>query len=92
MGILVFNPPGIVMAILALGIAFGVGSLVGTRAEGPLTLIAGVMILIFDLAYRLLRKEGHWLIPNKGGSLFFLPAWVMGALWIILGIIYTIRG
>lgn len=91
MGIIVFNLPGIVMAALAFGIAFGVGSLAGTQAEGPLTLIGGVLILIFDLAYRLLRKEGHWLTPNKGGSLFFLPAWAFGALWIVIGIVYTVR-
>lgn len=91
MGIIIFNIPGIIMAALAFGIAFGVGSLAGTNAEGPLTLIGGVLILVFDLAYRLLRKAGHWLVPNQGGSLFFLPAWMFGVLWTILGIVYTVR-
>jgi len=27
----------------------------------------------------------------RGGSLFFLPAWMFGALWIVLGIVYTLQ-
>jgi hypothetical protein len=57
-----------------------------------LTLVGGIFLLIFDLAYRLLRKDGHWLKPNSGGSLFFLPAWAFGALWIVVGAVYMAKG
>jgi hypothetical protein len=89
---IVFNTPGIIMAALAFGIAFGLGAMIGTTGEGPLTLMGGVLLLAFDLAYRLLREGGQWWIPSRGGSLFWLPAWTFGALWIVLGIVYTARG
>ncbi len=90
MGIIIFNLPGIIIAALAFGIAFGIEALGGPRGEGPLTLIGGILVMIFDSAYRLLRRGGHWLTPNKGGSLFFLPAWAFGVLWIILGVVYIV--
>lgn len=90
MGFIVFNLPGIIMAAVAFGIAFGLGELIGTKAEGPLTFAGGALLLVFDLAYRLLRTGGHWLVPNRGGSLFFLPAWTLGALWVVLGIFYAL--
>jgi hypothetical protein len=92
MGVILFNLPGIIMVAAAFGIAFGVGELTGYNSEGPLTLIGGILTLIFDLAYRLASKEGHWITPNKGGSLFFLPAWCFGALWVVLGTVYTVQG
>lgn len=82
---IIFNIPGIIIAAAAFGIAIGVGAIAGIEDEGPLMLAGGVLVLVFDLAYRLLRKNGHWLSPDKGGSLFFLPAWIFGALWIVLG-------
>jgi hypothetical protein len=82
---MIFNLPGIVMAVVGFAIAFGVGELVGVSAEGPLMMIAGPMIAIFDLAYRRKTENGHWLIPNRGGSLLFIPAWVLGLFWAVLG-------
>jgi hypothetical protein len=49
-------------------------------------------LLAFDLAYRLFRTHGHWLKPDSGGSLFFLPAWCFGGFWFVLGIVYIARG
>lgn len=92
MTILVFNLPGIFMVAMAWGLAFGFGALVGTRSEAPLTIFAGVLILMLDMVYRLLRKEGHWIVPSRGGSLFYLPAWGFGILWITLGIVYALSG
>jgi hypothetical protein len=86
MGVVVFNLPGIIMAALAFGIAIAVMS---THAQG--TLIGGVLVLVLDLAYRLLRTDGHWLMPNRGGSLFFLPAWFFGVFWTVLGIVEMVR-
>jgi hypothetical protein len=92
MGIIIFNLPGIVMTACAIGIAFGLGEPTGWNNEGFLTSVSGAFVLTFDLAYRLMRRDGHWYKPDKGGSLFFLPAWVFGILWFILGIVYIVRG
>ncbi len=91
MGILIFNLPGLVIVALAFAIAYGIGEQTGMSEKGPLTLFGGLFVVIFDLAYRLLRTDGHWLTPSRGGSLFFLPAWMFGALWIVLGIDYTLQ-
>jgi hypothetical protein len=35
MSVIVFNLPGIVMAVIAFGMAFGIGELTGNTTEGP---------------------------------------------------------
>ena len=65
------------MFALAFGIAIGAGALVGTRDEGPLTVLGGALTFAFDLFYRWLKQDENWLITNKGGSMIFLPAWVL---------------
>jgi hypothetical protein len=92
MSIIVFNLPGIIIVAAAIGIAFGIGELTGHNSDDAITLVGGALTLVLDLAYRLLRKEGHWLRPNQGGSLFFLPAWCFGALWVVLGIVRMLYG
>lgn len=87
----IFNAFGLFMLVVAFAIAFGVGNLIGTDAEGPLMIIAGPIVVAMDLTLRLKGEDGHLLIPNRGGSLFFLPAWVFGVLWLLLGIVYTVQ-
>ena len=33
-----------------------------------------------------------WIRPNAGGSLFFLPTWSFGVLWLVLGAVRIVRG
>jgi hypothetical protein len=33
-----------------------------------------------------------WVRPNTGGSLFFLPTWGFGVLWVVLGAVRIVRG
>lgn len=92
MGIIIFNLPSIIMAAAAFGMAAVIGELSGWNNEGFLTSVLGAFILTFDLAYRLLTKSGHWFQPDRGGSLFFLPAWASGIFWFIIGIVDIARG
>lgn len=89
---IIYNYVGLIMAAIAFAAAFGVGALIGTNAEGPLMIIAGPLLAALDIGYRLATRDGHLYIPDKGGSLFFLPAWSLGALWFVLGIVYTVNG
>lgn len=89
---IIFNYIGIIMTVIAFAVAFGVGAVFGTDAEGPLMMIAGPLLAAMDVTYRLQTKEGHIYVPNRGGSLFFLPAWAFGALWFVLGIVDTVQG
>jgi len=89
---IIFNYVGIIMTIAAFAIAFGVGALFGTDAEGPLMLMAGILLFATDLTYRLNQRDQNLFAPHRGGSLFFLPAWGFGAFWFLLGIVDTVRG
>ena len=89
---IIFNYVGIIMTAIAFAVAFGVGAIFGTEAEGPLMIIAGPLLAAMDVTYRLNTKGGHLYIPDRGGSLFFLPVWAFGAFWFVLGIVYTVQG
>ncbi len=89
---IIFNYAGIIITAIGFALAFGIGKIIGTTAEGPMMIIAGPLIAILDLAYRFKSAEGHWFTPHRGGSLFFLPVWAFGALWLVLGLIYAVGG
>jgi hypothetical protein len=89
---IIFNLPGIVMAAIAFGIAFGIGHLTGTSAEGPLMIIAGPLCVAMDLVYRFRRSERRWFHPSFGGALFFIPVWILGIIWLVLGVAYVTQG
>jgi hypothetical protein len=91
MAVVIFNFRGIVMCVVAFAIAFAIGAVCGLSGEGPLMIIAGPILAACDLAYRFGTKDGHWFSPDRGGSLFFLPAWCFGILWLVLGIVYVVN-
>jgi hypothetical protein len=84
------NPSGIVMVAVSFGLAFLAQQLVGALPEGVLMMIAGPQIIALDLYYRSRRPEKNWWSFRQGGSLLFLPAWQLGAIWFVLGICYVI--
>jgi hypothetical protein len=88
----IFNWLGLLMAVIAFGITFGVGHLAGITAEGPFMMILGPLCTAIDLTWRYRRPDRHWFHPSFGGALFFVPVWIFGILWLVLGIVYTIRG
>ena len=89
---LIFNWNGIGMFAAGFGIALAIGYLFGISSEGALMVIGSPIIIILDLAYRFKFGNGQWLRSDKGGSLFFIPAWCCGVIWFILGIIYMMKG
>jgi len=89
---IIFNLVGLVMLAISFGVAFLTGWIMGTTAEGPLMIVAGPLAAACDAAYRWKHSAGHWFHPDGGGSLFFLPVWTFGLLWLVLGIVYTVQG
>ncbi len=89
---IIFNIPALFELMISFGIAGGIGYLFGTTAEGPIMLMAGPLAIACDLVYRLKRDEGHLFHPGGGGALFFLPVWLFGVLWTIIGIGAVIKG
>src|SRR5207244_4633733 len=90
--VVIYNLPGIVMFALSLAAAFGVGHLVGRSESGLLMVIAGPLAAGLDLGYRSMREKRDWYHPERGGSLFFLPVWLFGVVWTVLGAVYLLRG
>jgi hypothetical protein len=90
--IIIFNRPGILMVVIALGIASGIGQLAGPAAEGPSMIIAGLSCAAMDLVYRVRRSGRRWLRPSFGGALFFIPVWILGIVWLVQGVASVIQG
>ncbi|HEV7671402.1 MAG TPA: hypothetical protein VGS22_23025 [Thermoanaerobaculia bacterium] len=89
---IIFNFIGIGMVAIGFGVAFGIGSLLGLTAEGPLMMIAGPLLLVLDLGYRAKKQPPNWFHPRSGGHLFWLPVWIWGLIWSALGLVYVLRG
>lgn len=87
---LIFNVAGLAMIILGMIVMYGLWWLVylisgDSRYLMFVSVMAGlVATIIADLAYRALgdRQTGwlRFLYPSTGGSLFFLPVWLLGVL------------
>jgi hypothetical protein len=84
-----FNPIGIGICALAFGSAIAIGKYLGIYDKGPLMMIAGPIVSALDLLYRTKSRNGHWLRADGGGALLFIPVWLFGAFWLVLGAVYT---
>jgi hypothetical protein len=84
MATLYFDRRGFVMFLVAFGGAWGVlRAFERHDEEGLLMMIAGPALASMDLAYR--RAMGSPLWRGVGGRILFLPAWLWGVFWTILG-------
>lgn len=86
---IIFNSIGLIIFGVSFGAAIAIGKLLSINEEGPLMLIGGPLIIALDAGYRMIAHDGDWTTPDRGGSLFFLPAWCVGIFWTILGAIYS---
>lgn len=82
-----FNGVGFAMMAACLWPIALVCHLLGDPIKEPRSalLLGGAALVVVDLRYRLKSITGHWLIPHRGGKILWLPAWVMGFVWIGLG-------
>lgn len=76
------------IAAAMLAIAFAISfAIYGTKPEGPPFIMAGILLLLGDLAFRATKGERQWLHPDAGGMIFYAPVWGWGILWLVLGIV-----
>jgi hypothetical protein len=47
----------------------------------------GPIITYLDMRYRRKVGQRHWFHPHRGGHLMFIPVWILGVIWIILGLL-----
>ncbi len=86
---IIFNRLGFVIFISSFGVALLIGQLVGISSDGPLMMIGGPLAAIADVIYRRTRSSPNWFDSKTGGNLFYAPVWLFGAVWTVLGILYT---
>ena len=90
--IYIFNALGLVFGVCALLVGVGVRTLFGPSFEWLGTILMGIVLAGLDLWYRATKGDREWAERNRGGSFFFLPAWVFGAFFIIAGFVSLFRG
>ena len=53
------------------------------------TILAGVLVFLIDRSYR--QRLGANLVDyDRGGRIIFIPLWVMGLIWILVGMIQLV--
>jgi hypothetical protein len=89
---IIFNLIGLLMLAISFGLAYGITRLFGTSDSFVFMSIGGVLTVICDVAYRWLSPTGHWFSPGGGGSVFFLPLWLLGALALAYSLTEVLTG
>jgi hypothetical protein len=90
--IVIFNALGLAFIGIGFAVAMSIRAVAGIESEGATMLILGPVVAATDLIFRLSHRDGHWFSPRRGGQLFFLPVWMFGVLWIVLGAVYLYHG
>ncbi len=81
------NQIGFLIVIYGFALGYGASYLWGYPGGELVTAIGGSLIAITDLGIRLGRHRSNWLARASGGTLFFLPVFLFGMLWIVTGMI-----
>jgi hypothetical protein len=82
MSIVIFNIPGILMAIAAFGAAFALRLRWPAMSDNALLAIGASLCIALDIFWRAGKGKRKWFRPSNGGNFFFLPLWVLGVVWL----------
>lgn len=86
-----FNALGFLMFVAAFGGGYGIMRSLGIDDEGVWMMIAGPLLAALDLGARVARRTP--LLQRAGAAqILFLPAWIWGTGWAVLGAVYYFRG
>lgn len=88
---LIFNFVGLLMLCAGFGLPIAIGSVLKVGSENSFQIAAGILLVAMDLAWRRFRNaeldlEDVIVDSKRGGHLFFLPIWICGILWLVLGV------
>ncbi|MBI4919454.1 hypothetical protein HY837_05965 [archaeon] len=88
--IIIFNWIGLAILIFSSLIIFKVVAAIPLTA-GSFYFLLGILFMIIDGLVRFVIIKKYYPKSNlKGGSLFFIPVYILGIVSILLGIILTI--
>ncbi len=85
---LIFNNLGFVIFLFSFGVSIAIEPLLGHPGDAVLTMLGGALCTALDLGYRLVRKFALFS-PRGGGWLLYLPLWLLGLFWLLLGALRT---
>jgi len=75
---LFFNIPGILMMGASFLLTELIFNVLNFSEDTNKMLIAAPLMILADGLYRWKSEFGHWVLPNGGGNLFFIPIWFIG--------------
>jgi len=77
-----FNNAGLLMAVASFLISLVVCKLSGATNGAMVMFTMGAPALLFDVTFRLRSRNGHWIVPTRGGMVMHIPIWIWGCLCI----------
>ena len=91
---LIANVPGVGFLILGYAVGFGFQALSGS-GDGIALLLMGLVTVAADLIYRWMNAQPGartFISPRQGGHILFIPAWIIGALIVLMGVAAASEG
>lgn len=86
--IIIFNKIGILIVVLSI-LIYSVFNQLGLKSNQVFFLVNGFSLLILDiLARKVIIKKYFPKWKSKGGTLFFIPIYIIGLICILAGIYY----
>ena len=78
------------MLLVGFGIPVALQSGLHIGKDDLIQIISGILLISMDFAWRFGRRgEDDWqdvvVDRTRGGQLFFVPIWIWGLLWVVLG-------
>ena len=81
MAISIVNRIGFFMALAAFGVAYALRLHWTWLTDSVLLAVAAGICVGLDLFWRVGKGKRKWLRPANGGSILYLPLWLLGLAW-----------
>lgn len=83
--VIIYNSIGLLMTVPTMFLASFVAVYLPRHAEDYWTLVGGwsSAVFVWDVIYRIYKRDEHWYSPNRGGHIFFIPVFLIAGcgLW-----------
>jgi len=86
--VLYFNGIGLVISLLAFGVAWCIGRCTDLSSGPHLLVVCGPLMCILDLWYRWLHRS--MFSPSGGGAICWIPAWAWGGFMAVSGAVHLL--
>jgi hypothetical protein len=86
---IVINLAGILVCVISLLVAVAISDHLGSGNNDLAMMLSGLLLVVIDVGYRRMRRLK--LIGWRGPAIFWLPAWIWGALAFGSGLVYLVQ-